>query len=449
MTLTLYNGASRERAGGRGGLPLIRGVASGSPSPRGSGRRSVAPEGEAAGREPAVGPRARNLLEHRAAMKPPRAPSGARPRRSDYWMRAVSFAGLHRLLRAVAARRGGLRAGEINELVINKRVILTPRNSRPKPTTLYHYRNTLLQLGALQRDGRRLIPDAANPHVRDLLDVPAPADGEQFLAAETRESFAALVLDNDHCRSLFFDLFMPSGAACSSLSDFRARGVPVDWDLDPSFGAPEVARRNRRTLAQTAPRRRSRRRAAKVVLRNRESGREACCSSHVSLAAVLYGLRYWARDELRIIDEYRQIAGATTMFPVAGRNAAGAERDAAVSDTVRFLLSLRAPGEWAFFSVLALIERCCEQRRQPITVLFAAIDALLDQWRHDVVLIPTSRGMATFTARSPQEEDLVLRRYYTRGAGPYISHIRIHETVTAEPWESTPDHVQHPSEARA
>ena len=358
-------------------------------------------------------------------MKPPRVPSGERPRRSDHWMRAVSFAGLHRLLHAVARNPGGLRAKEINALILDGGVTLTPRDSRPKPTTLYHYRNTLLRLGALRRAGRKLIAEAADPHVRDLLRLPPPADGERRLTDEARESFAALVLNNDECRSLFFDLFMPSAAGCASIDDFRERGVPVDWDRSNSSGATEV------------------------VLRNRATERTARCVSHTSVAAVLYGLRYWARDELRLIEEYRQIAGATTMFPVAGRSAAGAGRDAAVSDTVRFLLSLRAPGEWAFFSILELIERCCEQRRQPISVLFEAIDALLDQWRHDVVLIPTSRGMATFTARSPQEEELVLRRYYTRGAGPYVSHIRIHETVTAEPWEPARDHVQHPSEARA
>ena len=77
-------------------------------------------------------------------MKPPRTPNAERPRSSACWMRAVSFAGLHRLLRAVAERPGGLRAGEINGLVLDGRVTLTPRESRPKPTTLYHYRNTLL-----------------------------------------------------------------------------------------------------------------------------------------------------------------------------------------------------------------------------------------------------------------------------------------------------------------
>ena len=340
-------------------------------------------------------------------------------------MRAVSFAGLHRMLAAVAGNQGGLRAREINDLVLTNRVTLTPRDSRPKPTTLYHYRNTLLRLGALRRDGRKLRADVANPHVRDLSRLPPPAGGEQSLTGAARESFASLVLNNEQCRSLFFDLFMPAGAGCASVADFRQRGVPVEWDRRPSSGATEV------------------------VLQNRVTGRTACCVSRTSVAAVLYGIRYWARDELRLIDEYRRIAGATVMFPVAGPASASADGDPAVPETIRFLLSLRAPGEWAFFSVLDLIERVCERRRQPISVLFNALDDLLRQWRHDIVLIPTSRGLATLTARSPQEEKLVLRRYYTHGNGPYISHVRIHRSVTAEPWESTRRHVQRPSEARA
>lgn len=37
---------------------------------------------------------------------------------SQYWMRAVSFAGLHRILSAVGDAPNGLKAKEINELVL-------------------------------------------------------------------------------------------------------------------------------------------------------------------------------------------------------------------------------------------------------------------------------------------------------------------------------------------
>ena len=66
-------------------------------------------------------------------------------RHARNWMRTVSFAGLHRLLKAVAGTSGGLRAREMNALVFDRRVTLTPRRAAPKPTTLYHYRNTLVR----------------------------------------------------------------------------------------------------------------------------------------------------------------------------------------------------------------------------------------------------------------------------------------------------------------
>ena len=383
-------------------------------------------------------------------------------------MRAVSFTGLHRLLNAVDGVPGGLRAKEVNALVLEHGVTLTPRGSPPKPTTLYHYRNTLLRLGALRRDGRRLRANADDPDVCALLRRPAPASGE-VLSDAARDHFAALVVRNDQCRTLFFDLFMPAGVRCASVSDFREQGVSVEWARHRSRPAPTprgaTPRRSSRSPAGSTAYGRKRRGSAvaaerphrapwrapatDVVLRNRATGRTARCTSRTSVAAVLYGLRYWARDELRLIDEYGAVTGATTMFPLSRRDPSTAEVAPAVQDTIRFVLSLRAPGEWAFFSVHDLIAQCCEERRQPISVLFEAIDNLLREWPQHVVLTPTSRGLATLTAANPQQELLLLRAYYRHANGPYISHFRIHQDVTAEPWEPTSRHDQYPSEAPA
>ena len=97
-------------------------------------------------------------------------------------MRAVSFAGLHRLLTAVAAVPAGLRARDVNALVLDGGVQLTPRRPRPKPTTLYHYRNTLVRLGALVRDGLRLRANRDDPEVAALLGEPAPANGDHVVS---------------------------------------------------------------------------------------------------------------------------------------------------------------------------------------------------------------------------------------------------------------------------
>ena len=329
-----------------------------------------------------------------------------------YWMRAVSFAGLHRLLTAVAAASAGLRARDVNALVLDGRVMLTPRRPRPRPTTLYHYRNTLVRLGALARDGLRLHANLDDPDVAALLAEPAPANGDQGLSNAARERFAALVLKNEDCRALFFDLFSPSRGACRTVSDFRRYGAPVTWMRRPPPGAPAI------------------------VFRNHATGHETAHGSRAGVPAVLYGLRYWARDELALVDEYSErTLDRTTLFPIAAPPAGPADRDAAVLHAVRLLLSLRArhaDREWTMLSVSDLIVEYCQGRRQPRSVLFGAFDWLRRQWPGHTTLVPTPLGLATLAATSPQQQDLALRRYYKPANGPCISHIQFHHDVTAD-----------------
>ena len=346
---------------------------------------------------------------------------------SQLWMRAVSFAGLHRILKAVGDAPGGLRANEINNLVLERKVVLTPANPHPKPTTLYHYRTTLLRLNALIREDRKLIANTANPDVGALLREPAPASGEQALSDAAREHFATLVLGTEDCRRLFFDLFMSSGKSCSSVSDFLETGVPVSW------------------LRRRGPQ------GAEVVFENTASGRSARHASSVSVSSILYGVRYWARDELKLIDEYSRPADdATIMFPVLRRESTASEgRQSSAMQAVRFLLDRRTVEQWTLYSISDLIIDYCQAHRRPRSSLFGAIDWLRREWPFHTVLIPTSRAMATFAATSPQRENLALRRYYKSPQGPYISHIRVHEDVTCDTTDTTRRHVQHASEARA
>ena len=335
-------------------------------------------------------------------------------RGSEYWMRSLSFAGLHRMVKAVATYPNGLRAGEINKLVVYNGILLTQSRSRPAPSTLYHYRNTLLRLCIFKREGKRLYVNKDDPDVRELLRIPVPANGNQPLSEAARAPFASLVLKNRQCRSLFFDLFMPLDAGLYSVSGFHQDSTPVKWTRNRSPHAKEV------------------------VFHNDETGAVRRCNSPVSVNAILYGLRYWARDDLKLIDEYCQRGDdSTIMFPLSPHSQAVYEHESPVMQTVLFLLALRTQNEWTSFSIYDLITRCCEARKQPISVLYKALDWLLQAWPHHTVLTPTSRALATLTATSPQREALALRRYYKASDGPYISHIGIHKDITVNPTEFT------------
>ena len=348
------------------------------------------------------------------------APSLDIPPQGAYWMRSISFTGLHRILSAVGNNPQGLTAKEINDLVLTRGLALTPHKSRPAPTTLYHYRNTLLRLRILIRTGRTLHANIDDPDVRELLLLPPP-NGHQPLQAAACDRFAALVLRNDHCRSSFFDLFMPPRTVSISTADFRHNSTSVRWWHHQVSGG-----------------------TSEVVFLNEVTGRIVRYASRMSKTAIMYGLRYWARD-LRLIDEYCPPGGATTtMFPLSE---SASVLTSSVMAIVRYILSVRSSDEWTMFSIHDLIRRYCERERKSRATLFAAIDWLLREWPHHTALIPTSPALSSIDATSSYRKDFTLRRQYRQKAGPYISHIRVHKDVSYQ--RRSPYYVQHTSEVRA
>ncbi len=313
-------------------------------------------------------------------------------------MRSVPFSGLLGILRLVADSRDGLTAGELDGAVRKRGICLTQRGDPPARTTLYHCRNTLLQLGALRRDGRRLAVNWEKPYVQLLLDRTGPID--TTLGVTARQAFAALVLQNRDCRSHFFDLFTPD-LEVHDVDQFRWTGHPIAWSW-----------RGGKTRKE-------------VILRSLRAGRSIVLRSPSEIKSVLYGLRYWARDELQLVDEFFREDVGSIIYPIVLEDG-----NSPPLETVRDILSLRVEGaEWTTVSMQQLAVHCCERRRRPLARLLAAIKWLADNHSGRVILIPTSRSLATLTARSPRREEFELRGYFRDVQGRYISHLRLHNSI--------------------
>ena len=328
-------------------------------------------------------------------------------RETGCWMRSVSFGALHRILKLVAEHPNGLRPVHLNQLITGQSIIPTQRSSKPSPTRLYHYRNTLVKLNAIRRYGPHLCVDIDNPSVRHLLKEDAPTRVGERLTDAAKFSFAQLVLSNSDCRSRFFDLFSPCARLTGDpLHNFCTRGLPVTWV--------------RRTISA----------GKEVRFTSHSSHRVLAYMSHSGINATLYGLRYWARDELTLIDEYSHRSGrSATMFPLSPPGSNGSD-GLSVLDTVRHLLALRSGADWTTLSIAELIERYCVGRREPIHSLFSAIDWLIAAWPSHIILIHTSRGLASLGSRSLQSQRLALRSYYKGRRGAYVSHVRLHRHIT-------------------
>ena len=341
-----------------------------------------------------------------------RQPAERRSPGRRFWMQRVSFAGLHRLFLVLAERPEGLRPLEWSRLAVDAglRPPRRPHHRRREysATTLFHYRNTLLHLGAVRREGRVLRVregDSLVDSLRDAHLAPGEAGG---LGGAAREAYARLVLRNRDCAELLLGLFAAPETEGPPRWDSWGDGFPVRWHRDRAAdGEPEA------------------------VFRNTETGATLRYDSCRGIRAVLYGLRYWATKELGLLDEYGEYGGfGTILFPVAPASAA-AEDDSAQSvfeDLLRECSGVR--GEWASFAVSDLVRRLCRDRRRPLRALDRAIARLTREWPGHTYLVATSPALATLTSPNRQADALKLRCYYKSPGGPYISHLRVHRAVT-------------------
>lgn len=313
------------------------------------------------------------------------------------WMRGVSFVGLRDLLGFVVGCPEGLNARDIETLMREERAFRTKRGGPPSRTTIYHYRNTLLRLGVLVRQGRRYAADFRNPVVRDLIRVLRP--GAQVLFPEERQLFSQLVLANEDCRRWFFDLFITEDRPYD-LEGFLSLGQPVAWKAYALSEGRQV-----------------------LLYSLEDERRHRWLRTEAEFQAILYGVRYWARNELSFLDELFLEDLGGVMFPV---RAEGPVPDPQIVGSL--LNRVRGDLEWTVLSVRDLAFRWGPQFRVPLRRIFATLSAVYRAYPEYVVVIPTAQAFATITAETPSAEAYQLRSYLEE-EGRYASHLRIHRKL--------------------
>lgn len=244
-----------------------------------------------------------------------------------------------------------------------------------------------------------LLVASNNPIVERLLDAPLPE--QNSLSPRAREAFADLVLRNPDCFQHFFHLFVSDDTPVG-LERFHANAKPVVW-IQATHG------RSTRT----------------IELRSVARQETALLESPVTIRSILYGVRYWARDELQIVDEFFETARGCVMYPVRA--------DASLEDTnvitLRVLDLPADPGDWTTVSVNTLLRLFCERQGYHVSTLFDAIRTMIRTYPAHVALIPTIPNFAAVSATSRNRETFELRGYFTDGHGRLISHIRFHNTL--------------------
>ena len=313
------------------------------------------------------------------------------------WMRGgVSFVALRELIGYIAQHPKGVRPKDM-EIWAREQVRLRTQSGKPvSKTTIYHYRNTLRHLGILLLVNGRYQIAKERPWVSKLLETLRP--GTPHLSFQERELFARLVLQNADCREHFFDFFMPEGITDYDLEDFLRKGQPVVW------------RRGEKRIEE--------------LYNLEQRGKRRQIRSEDERQAILYGIRYWARNELGFIEEIFLEGIGGVMFPVYLN---GPVPDPLILKAFRDAISPEE--EWTIFSLREIATTWGPKYHASLRRLYGTLQWIYRHVPQYVVFIPTSESFATITATSPQAEIYHLRGYLRDEKGRYISHMRVHRKL--------------------
>lgn len=314
-----------------------------------------------------------------------------------FWMRSVQFAGLHRILHRLADQPKGVRAKDLDRLVIQHRDYWTERGE-PSKTTLYHCRTTLLSLGAVKRVDQRWTAVVDNPYVGQLLDVSPVADGEE-LPRTACDAFSSLVLANPDCYRNFFRLFVPQGPV--DVEEFRRVASSVAW----------------RSLVDEGPNR--------YELFSESSKTRIRLTVPIQIQSVLYGVRDWACKQLRLLGEFHETGRGSVLFPLRHPDCV----DAGAAARSAMLAVRPDSAEWTTVSVADLMHRVCEVEGYPVGALHRGITAFVQAHPGYVSLIATIPNWATVTATTRRQADFHLETAHRDSAGRIISHLRFHHCI--------------------
>ena len=252
----------------------------------------------------------------------------------NFWMRWVNFRSLRDMLVLVKGNPAKLRAKDLARLATDEGILLG-KDGRPLgPTTHYHHRRTLERLGLLlKHEGRYWL----NDELPETGVLTARAAYGNELDTQEKESFSSLVLQNEDCRTLFFNGMLPSTANFENVGEFTTLAHPIE--LRVVQGQNSSLDRGRQVPDDTLDGRDQER---VVAIRGAESPDWTMLFGTNAIQAIHFGLRAWCVDQLNFLDEVFHAGGVYTIFPRhITPHLSLDELNAAMLESLRF------EGEWA------------------------------------------------------------------------------------------------------
>jgi len=340
-------------------------------------------------------------------------------KRETLWMRYVDFEEIKDMLHLVYQNDGKLRAGDLEQLAIEKGILLKKDTGKPLThTPRYHYRKVMEGLGLVELK-QRFYYVSKDKRAREFIELTSL---RKPLSKEAKEILREIIVENNDCRKYFFNVFMEKNTY--TLEDLRKEGKSIIVETKSMRETPAEKKIEQKKNNENI---RKKKKVGTVILKN-PSGKTIELETQDEIHAIYWGVRLWA-SELEITDEI-------LMSFAEGRIIYSVNPDFSNKILINALLNKikadNSDSEWVVLHIPTFIKEVALSTRFSVDKIKNFLEDLNRKYPLYTMLIPSSTIFIDI--KTPfEKQDSAIRNFYIheRGKG-YISHLRIKREILKE-----------------
>lgn len=340
-------------------------------------------------------------------------------KRKTLWMRYVDFNNIKDLLHLVNENNGKFRAGTLEQLAIEKNILVKKENGKPLThSPRYHYRKVMEGLGLVEVR-QKLYYILQVERVLKFIEL---TDFKKPLPSEAKEILGEIIVGNNDCRKYFFNVFIEKDMY--SLEDLRKEGKHIIVETksmrEPPIKIEYGAEKNNRNI-------RKKKKVGAIILKN-SSGKIIKLVTQDEIHAIYWGVRLWAL-ELGITDEIlMSFAEGRIIYPI---NPYFSDK-ILINHLLNKIKADNSDSEWVVVHIPTFIKEVVLSTRFSVNKIKYFLKGFKIKYPLSTMFIPSSTMFINIKTPFEKQDSAIYNSYlYKKGVG-YISHLRIEKGILKE-----------------
>ena len=340
-------------------------------------------------------------------------------KRKTLWMRYVDFESIKDMLHLVYENNSKLRAGTLEQLAIEKGVLVKKENGKPLThTPRYHYRKVMEGLGLVEVR-QRFYHISQEKRVLRFIEL---TDFKKPMSSEAKEILRGIIVENNDCRKYFFDIFVEKDNY--TLEDIRKEGGYITVETESMRQSPIEKKIEQGKSDETVHKKKK---AGAVILKN-PLGKMVELKTQDEIHAIYWGVRLWAL-KLEITNEIlMSFSEGRIIYPV---NPYFSEK-VLINMLLNRIKADNSDSEWTQLHIPNFIKETVLSTRFSVDKIKEFLKELKIKYPLSIMFIPSSTAFIDIRTPFEKQDSAIRSSYLCEEGKGYISHLRIHKNIQRE-----------------